>query len=95
MISTIPIINLNGTAAEELIRQNQEAAEAVNAAYDKLQQAAPHGRDFIGKDCAENYKLADTLHRERLHKLYQVLQDLRVIQFDLQTQNAERERRKR
>lgn len=93
MITTIPIINLNGTAAAELIRQHQEAAEAVNAAYDKLQQAAPHGRDYIGKD--SNYELADKLHRERLHKLYEVLQDLRVIQFDLEAQNAQRERQKR
>lgn len=93
MISTIPVINLNGTHPDDLIRLHMDAIEALNRAYDAVVLAAPHGRDFPGKD--NDYKLADVLHRQRTKAIYAVMQDHRVILHDLLEQKAERERQKR
>ena len=41
-----PVVNLNGTSVNELLEQIQTAAFAVQTAYQALQLAAPHGRDY-------------------------------------------------
>lgn len=41
-----PVINLNGTSAEELIEQHATAREAVLAAMKAMQARGPNGRDY-------------------------------------------------
>lgn len=91
MLNTIPIVNLNGTAVDDLITQQLNAIEALNSAYDKVAEAAPHGRDFIGES---NYKLAAALHSYRTKAIYDVLQDHRVILHELLEQKEQIRRQK-
>ena len=93
MLNTIPVVNLNGTKVDDLITQQLNAIEALNFAYEKVAEAAPHGRDFIGKDT--NYTLAAALHRNRTKAIYDVLQDHRIILHELLEQKAEKEKQKR
>ena len=41
-----PVVNINGTSAEELLNQLQGASEAISIAFKALQEAYPHGRDY-------------------------------------------------
>jgi len=44
----VPIVNLNGTSKEELIKQCSDAYEALENAKRYLNHMAPHGRDYPG-----------------------------------------------
>lgn len=41
-----PILNINGTSAEELIQTRRNAIEALDAAMKALQEMTPNGRDY-------------------------------------------------
>ncbi len=49
---TKPVIHLNGTSAESLLEQFQNAARALRAASAKISDAWPNGRDYypLGPD---------------------------------------------
>jgi hypothetical protein len=44
----VPIINMNGTAARDLVSQCIKAMDALDLAHAALAEAAPHGRDYPG-----------------------------------------------
>jgi hypothetical protein len=41
-----PIVHLNGTSKEELLRLRSDAYDALNVAFGVLKKAAPNGRDY-------------------------------------------------
>lgn len=41
-----PIVNLNGTAVDQLLEQRHKLAQALELARSDLEQAAPNGRDW-------------------------------------------------
>jgi hypothetical protein len=75
---TYPTIHMNGTDARDLLAGYTEAIAALNAAFDKLNQTAPHGRDYYPQgDDAINQAIAE--HSERQRKVYQVLKELELL----------------
>ncbi len=45
-----PVVNLNGSSRDELIRARVAARDAILAAMQALQETAPHGRDYFDHD---------------------------------------------
>ncbi len=43
---TYPTVHLNGTGAEDLLRQYQDAYHAVERALEVVARSCPHGRDY-------------------------------------------------
>lgn len=74
----VPRVHLNGTAAEDLERQVEEAARAVDTALEKLAAANPNGRDYYvqGDDALRE---AQEQHRSRVERLTTVRNELRLI----------------
>lgn len=88
---TAPIINLNGTSAENLIEEYKTAYLAVRAAVDALRQVTVHGRDF--QTAPEGtYEKARAEQVARLEKLRQVEDELVSLACDIQTQVDEHKR---
>lgn len=44
-----PILNINGTSADELIQTRRDAIEALDAVMKALQEMTPNGRDYPGQ----------------------------------------------
>lgn len=47
-----PIVNLNGTSPEALIRSRMTARVAIDNLLTALRETAPNGRDYIGDNAA-------------------------------------------
>lgn len=62
-----PILNINGTSAEELIQTRRNAIEALNAVMKALQEMAPNGRDYPGQQ--ERCRADRELHYSRFAQL--------------------------
>jgi thiamine phosphate synthase YjbQ (UPF0047 family) len=45
-----PIVNINGTSADDLIQPRREAYDLLQAAIKALQQVTPNGRDYAHND---------------------------------------------
>ena len=78
----LPIINLNGTAASDLLEQHQTVARDLRSAVQALQEACPHGRDYQtlgGEKASEALHRALDEHSNRLLKLRQVLAEMETI----------------
>jgi len=63
----LPLINLNGTSAEELKRLNANAYYALKTAIEAVHAAAPHGRDYQTVPGA--YQAARAEHIARVNRL--------------------------
>jgi hypothetical protein len=74
----IPTVHLNGTSREELMQQLRTAIDAIDAAIDACQKAAPHGRDYYPQG-SEVIQTAMTQHYHRLNRLEDVRRELQVI----------------
>jgi hypothetical protein len=74
----VPVVHLNGTSKDELIKQLLDAGNALNAAVYKLGAAAPHGRDYypLGDDA---YKTARDQHLDRVKRIDAVMNELMYI----------------
>jgi hypothetical protein len=46
----LPIVNLNGTSRQELLRQYVVGIDGLQKAITALREMAPHGRDYPGAD---------------------------------------------
>jgi hypothetical protein len=74
-----PRVHLNGTSSIELLDCLMYAAEAVDAAYCKLKQCAPNGRDYY-LDGPDAMREAQEQHEDRLRRLNSVYQELQALQ---------------
>lgn len=90
-----PLVHLNGTGRDGLMRGYREAARTLRAAVEALQQTAPHGRDY---DChpltpqlgeGAPLKLATEEHRARLQALEGVLFELEQLGRAVYAQGAQ------
>lgn len=77
--TTIPLIHLNGTSANELQREVREAYDAIKVARDKLAAMTVHGRDHYPKADKDSFRKAQAEHQARfvaLDKIKEELQDI-------------------
>jgi len=84
----LPSVHLGGTSARTLFDQYLTAAEAVRAALEALPQAAPHMRDYIGRD--DDYRAAEAAHGVRQVLLKQVKNELFSLASHAATQLEKR-----
>lgn len=79
----IPTVHLNGTGREELERQLQEAANAVQVAMATLAQASPNGLDYYMQPDVDGLRpaihVAMGQHESRMGRLRSVLDELAAI----------------
>lgn len=68
----VPLVHTNGTSAEELSAQLERAADAVRAAVEAVDAAAPQSRDYSFLPGGEWGIISDE-HRWRMEKLQEVL----------------------
>lgn len=73
-----PSIHLNGTSREELVRQMQDAVDALNLALGALHDAQPNSRDYYpqGPDAIQK---AEFHHRRRLEDLVEIRDEMMAI----------------
>lgn len=70
-----PILNINGSSADDLINPRIEAMEHLNNAICALLAATPNGRDYnTGEQCNEDRKK----HYDRI----QLIDDIRVSIYE-------------
>lgn len=69
-----PILNLNGTSAQELVNARIEARTACRALTKALAETAPNGRDYIGE--AEAFKRDLEIYCARFAKIDSLYNDL-------------------
>ena len=65
---TVPSVHLNGTSREELLRQVQNAGQAVWQARDALAKASPNARDYYPQG-EQAYPAARAEHDRRARVL--------------------------
>ncbi len=74
-----PLININGTSADELLAQIINAMTAVRKAMQVVTDAAPHGRDYQTASDGSAFRLATNEHRSRLLRLTEISNELDSI----------------
>ncbi len=89
---TKPTINLNGSSAAELAKQNREAYIAVQAAVNALCAITPHGRDY--QLAPETYQAARDEHNARVKALQGVADELYQLAMFCHDAQMDRERRR-
>jgi len=69
-----PIMNNNGSSAEDLINPRRDAMDALQDAIEALKQAVPNGRDYPGDTirCVEDRNI----HFDRLATLHTLREEL-------------------
>jgi len=73
-----PTIHMNGTSAKSLIDQNRAAWNALRAAVEALDAAAPNGRDYYPQG---DYAIGEAMHEhtERVKPLLKAMRELDAI----------------
>lgn len=74
----LPTIHSNGTSAQALFDANLDAMQAVEAAIDAVQRAAPNGRDYYVQG-PEAFGRAQREHQERQRLLNRIALELTQI----------------
>lgn len=69
-----PMVNLNGTSRDELVRVRIDAALAISDALLKLRALRPHGRDYLGDTNAYQRDLA--IYEDRFASLRQIMNEI-------------------
>lgn len=90
-----PVLNLNGTSYDELVRQQEEVIAKINAAIEAMDNATPHGRDFIGTShqiSSEIAMKARKRHMGRMLLLTQVRDEHAAILQHIVEAHIEQER---
>lgn len=82
-----PQINLNGNSPEVLIKQYEEAIEALATARDKVALIDVHGRDY---QILNNFSDANKEHLEVLHKIEVMIADYKLVRRSIMKQMFER-----
>jgi hypothetical protein len=84
---TFPRLNINGTAADDLLKQQIDARSAVLDAMKALQAAAPNGRDYQTVS-VDIYKAARQQHDAWLGQLDEMAQKLELIALAIHDQKT-------
>lgn len=74
---TVPIAHLNGSGRSGLTRQYTDALMALTEAYETLQAASPHGRDYYV--VPGSFEKARDEHQTRLDRIRDVAQEVAQI----------------
>lgn len=74
-----PMININGTSADELLAQIINAMVALRKAQQAITDAAPHGRDYQTAPDGAYFRVATAQHRSRLVRLTEISQEIENI----------------
>lgn len=69
-----PIININGSSRDDLIKPRLEACDALMDAITAIQQATPNGRDYPGD--AERCLADRQIHYDRIAALHELREKL-------------------
>jgi len=71
-MTPMPTVHLNGTNADVLLQEAQDAVDALRKALDAIAFARPHGRDYYpqGQDVAN---AAEQAHIQRVERVRDVL----------------------
>ena len=80
---TLPTIHLNGTAAEDLLKQVLDVRAAVNDAINKLSEARPNGRDYYPQG-DKALTAAINEHNARRAALDKIAQDMLGMAMHIQ-----------
>ncbi len=86
-----PTLNVNGTYAGTLVDGFLEAARAIEAAYNRVVETVPNGRDYQTAPVG-SLRIAIEQHEARLRLLRQVYDDMLSLADAVAVQRAERER---
>ena len=89
---TFPTIHLNGSSGMQLQEDLLHAANAIYEAREKLNQCAPHGRDYYVQG-DEALQLAQEQFNDRVKKLNSIYEELYAIYNNIQEQVDARKRR--
>lgn len=79
-----PVVNLNGTSAEELIRQNVEFLDALAEAEQAAQRTAPHARDYPGD--TNSFLEATKVHASRVERIAKLREEVMEETLKIQEQ---------
>jgi hypothetical protein len=74
-----PIVNINGTSADELVRQVVDILSALREAKMTIENNGPHGRDFQTAPDGTAFRLAQSEHRTRLIRLDAMIKEYEDI----------------
>lgn len=69
-----PIININGSSADDLIKPRLMAMDLINDVIEELKRVTPNGRDYPGASyrCQEDREE----HYERLRRLQSIREEI-------------------
>lgn len=85
-----PVININGTSADELLANVLNARTAVLDAFRAVQTTTPHGRDFqTAKDGDALYRQARAEHNHQLKRLDDIAKELEDLGYQIAGQRDE------
>lgn len=74
----LPIININGTHADDLLKDHLEAKRALEKALSALSAIWPHGRDYQTAQ-PHAYQQARCEHADRIRALGKVVAEIEAI----------------
>lgn len=87
---TFPVVHLNGTSKEELVKQMDDAYDAINNAFETLKKAAPNGRDYYVRDNEGHLDRAVAEHQDRLRRLASVMNECEAIAMAIEDEETQR-----
>ena len=74
----VPIVHLNGTGKQELIRQRDDAWRALDKAYKAIVAMSPNGRDYYPQPGLMEQAVAQSERRQRL--IHSIMEE---IEFEI------------
>jgi len=84
-MTTAPIVNINGSSKQSLLKDHYEAYKAIENAINKLSVCSPHGRDYQISP-AGDYGKARQEHYARMKQLDIIKTDIFNICFNINQQ---------
>jgi hypothetical protein len=74
----VPVVHLNGTSKQDLLKAMEGAYSALGDAYDKLREMAPNARDYYvtGPDA---YARAAKEHRHRMMRVDAIRTEIEAL----------------
>lgn len=76
---TFPIVHLNGSGRDNLLKQYRDAYDALHNAIGALIEMSPHGRDYYVHPDPEAFSNARQDNRKRIAKLNEVLDEISIL----------------